>query len=648
MIKIISEEISKLIIEESNIYLINTYIDDKKYSIDFIHNNEEIYVYYNSISTNLKIYEINNEIYFKFDDFKYNNMNYSSLLELKTLEDQKTHLILKESSGQFLYEKYINNLIIDINYILDISKICFLFMDFEYMFSYNRKMKKIALKVLNNDNNQTPINFMCENETNEIKDNIQIINVETCNGSFFMSGNNSLIYFYLPLTINESNIVIEGEDNFELSNIYQFFFIPKKNDFNSINFLLTLDNKDDNNPIFFTYYIEYGIIPYSRNIEKKSIVIKNETNIILPNYSNYSKEDEKYFIFFNFNTTLSKLNAKVTYENIIYIDDQTYLILKSGINTIIFRRNIDYYLNLTKFNRNKNTNNSFYSIYRNEKIIEKNKINDTDNIIYIEESSYNENKKIKIENEDDIILFISEERFKDFSLILYEKNFDIKQKENNLIIKFNTTNYNSKLEYQIALIDGEDNIDPMTIHKKFYENNFIYKNTIYSTGIEPIETNFTLKQDTFNYNKNYTIIMYGKDIYGNNINYFYMEPKTLFISLPNNTNINDSTSNNTNIDENTNDYKGTTITEESTKTIDELSDTSNTEETDTGFEPRNNFYFPKKKKNEGKINAMIIVFSLLGVVIILGLSIALSRFYKKKNNKILNKSNSQVNLKINK
>lgn len=155
-------------------------------------------------------------------------------------------------------------------------------------------------------------------------------------------------------------------------------------------------------------------------------MIKNETNIILPNYSNYSKENESYFLFFRFNTTISKLNANVTYENIIYIEDQKYLILKSGINIIIFRRNIDYYLNLTKFNKNKNTN-SFYSIYKNEKIIEKNKINDTGNIIYFEESSYNENKKIKIENEDDILLFISEERFKDFSFISYEKNIDIEQ-----------------------------------------------------------------------------------------------------------------------------------------------------------------------------------------------------------------------------
>ena len=104
-----------------------------------------------------------------------------------------------------------------------------------------------------------------------------------------------------------------------------------------------------------------------------------------------------------------------------------------------------------------------------------------------------------------------------------------------MIIIFNTTNYKSKLEYQVALIDEENNLEPTSIHKKFYENNLIYKKTIYSTGIEPIETNFTLKQDTFNYNKNYTIIVYGKDISGNNFNYFYMEPKTLFINRPNKT-----------------------------------------------------------------------------------------------------------------
>ena len=70
-------------------------------------------------------------------------------------------------------------------------------------------------------------------------------------------------------------------------------------------------------------------------------ILKNETNIIIPNYSNYSKEKEKYFIFFKF-----KLNAKVIYENIIYLEDQTSLILRSGIHTIKFLNDIDHYINL--------------------------------------------------------------------------------------------------------------------------------------------------------------------------------------------------------------------------------------------------------------------------------------------------------------
>jgi len=530
MIKIIPEEVSKYINEESSTYFGNTFIDDKKYSIEFIHTNEELYAFYNTISTNLKIYELNNGSYFQLEDIINNNINnYSLLLGLKTLEEKKTHIIFKEASGPFLYEKYINNLIIDLNYILDISKICYLLMDFEYNFSYNKKMKKILLKVLNNENKQTSIKIKCENEVIEVKDNIHLLNVEKCNGTFLMSGNNSLIYFYLPLTLNDSNTVIENKDNFELLNIAQFFFVPTKNDFNSINFLLTLDYKPNNYPVYITYYIEYGTIPYSRNIQKKHILITNETNIIIPNYSNFSKGNEKYFLFFKFNTTISKLNSKIVYENIIYLDDQLYLFLKSGIHTIKFTRDIDYYLNLTKFNKNKD--NSFYIIYKNERNVEKQKISDSGNIIYIPEPSYNENIKLKIENEDDVFLCVSSENFQDFSSITYNTNLDIEQIENILIIKFNSTNYNSKLEYQIALIDEEDNLDPISIHKKFLDNDLIYKNIIYSIGNEQIEANISLKNN-FIYNKNYTVIGYGKDIYGEIFNYFYFVPKTFFIIEP--------------------------------------------------------------------------------------------------------------------
>ena len=123
-----------------------------------------------------------------------------------------------------------------------------------------------------------------------------------------------------------------------------------------------------------------------------------------------------------------------------------------------------------------------------------------------------------------------------------------------------------------------------------------------------------------------------------------MEPKTLFINSPNNTNINDNTNNIiidpivTNIEESSDDK------EETNKITNEPSDTNNIEKDD---KPKNTFYFPKNKSNEGKINAIIIVFSTLGCVIILGLIIALSLYCQKKNNNIIiNNSNSEINLRI--
>ena len=248
-------------------------------------------------------------------------------------------------------------------------------------FTYNKRVNKILIKLLNNDNEYKPLYFICKNELIEINNTIKELNVERCNGSFVMSGNNSLIYFYLPLVLNDSYSIIEENENFELSNINQFFFVPKRNDFNSIKFILTLENKPINYPIFFIYYIEYGIIPYSRNIDKNEIYIRNETNIIIPNYSKYTKENEKDFLFFNFNTTISKIKMKVTYENIIYLEDQTYIFLKPGINIIKFKNNIDHYLNITKFNNNTKTQ---YSLYKNELLIEKYEINNIYKIIYVE------------------------------------------------------------------------------------------------------------------------------------------------------------------------------------------------------------------------------------------------------------------------
>ena len=543
MIKLISEELTKYINEGSSLNFDNSIIENKKFNLDFIYPNEQTNIFYNPISTDLKIFEINNGGNLQLDDLISNKFNYSLLFGMKSLEGQKTHMILQKSSNVLLYEKFIDNSIMNLNFNLYKSKICYLFINFEYKFSYNRKCKKILIKVLNTNDTtyqirNAPLYFYCNNQLSIINNNVEILNVTNCNGTFIMAGYNTLIYFYIPYTIKDSYDIIENKDNFELKNIYHFFFIPKKNRFNSINILLEIENKDTIDPAFLHYYIDYGIIPYSRNIEKRQIIFKKEVNLVIPNYANISKDNETYFIYFRFNTTLSKLNAKISYENIIYLEDQTYIIIEPGINIIKFSRNIDHYLNLTKFNINKEGTSS-YTIYKDEKAMEHNIINDTNNIIYIKRPIYRENIKLKIENDVKILVRVSPEKFEDFSIISYDTNVDIRQIENILSVKFNTTNYKSRLEYQIALIEKEENIDPLIIHQKFYDNNLIYKNTIYSPGKESIETNISLLNNTNNfiYDKNYTLIAYGKDYFGDSINYFYMKPASLYISDPKNPSI---------------------------------------------------------------------------------------------------------------
>ena len=130
-IKLISEYESKYLNEESGSYFSNfgnTFIDDKKYSIDFIHCSEEVYSFYNSNSTNLKIYEINDATF--FDNISNNYLNYSLLpMGENILEEKKTYMILKESSSAFLYEKYFTDLTLNLNNnILDYQKIYYLFL----------------------------------------------------------------------------------------------------------------------------------------------------------------------------------------------------------------------------------------------------------------------------------------------------------------------------------------------------------------------------------------------------------------------------------------------------------------------------------------------------------------------------------------
>ena len=141
-----------------------------------------------------------------------------------------------------------------------------------------------------------------------------------------------------------------------------------------------------------------------------------------------------------------------------------------------------------------------------------------------------------------------------------------------------------------------------------------------------------------------------------------MEPKTLFISAPNNKNINDGTTaleqtyitnetnepNITTTDESTNINKPEESSIEkssSDKPIVEPSISIPDKVTDEEKNETNQIH--NKKKSEGNKKTLIIVFSILGGIIIIGASIVLIIYCKMKRNKAVNKDepNTIMNLK---
>ena len=234
----------------------------------------------------------------------------------------------------------------------------------------------------------------------------------------------------------------------------------------------------------------------------------------------------------------------------------------------------------------------------------------------------------------------------------------------------------------------------------------IYKTTLYSAGNEPIETNISLaNNNNITYDKNYTIIVYGKDFYGNSLNYFYMEPETLFItdpskpqsieptnSITNNvknsenpiiapqatntikeTNIIESKTNNlnqeTNVVSNNIESNNTKpIVEPTSKTTTESSETKPNIESTTDKEPKGtinpeentqkeirepsntliekesdkseSIHVIKPTENDSKKKTLIIVFSILGCIIVIGGVIGMAIYLKKQS---LNAINNNVN-----
>ena len=301
----------------------------------------------------------------------------------------------------------------------------------------------------------------------------------------------------------------------------------------------------------------------------------------------------------------------------------------SGINILQLDDRQNYYIYIIKSNE---LDFIRYSIYRNDfsNDQEQNIVLNSENI-YINSTSYDENIKLKIENEGNILSLLSSGLFYDFDGISYDTKIYIDNDENVLNIKFNTTNYESKIEYYIIITENMDNntknITKYLYHKIINNKSFIYKNIINSVGIEPIVIKLNI-DEFFSYDIPYIIYILGKENFGETFHYIYYEPKEFNFSL--NENVEESEVEiEVEIEEKNDESTDEKICEEGEKKTDEESETLaeeqgndeiNDDEINETSEDKNHKN-PKKNNSDNNVGLIVgIIFGIIGFTSIIFIS----------------------------
>ena len=535
-IKLIPEKIGKYIDFNLPTTNWNIFTQNKEWVIEYIYPTDSDILFYennNDINNDMEIYQLDLNSKFNLDHFinkkfdNYKNISFGKIIEL---EPYNSYIFLKRCKNQCIYTKY-GNQIYEFEHSLEESKIIYLFKDFEYNINYNESIRKIKIKKLNNYN--TIIEVYCQDIIIQISNNEQIINVEKCKGEFSIKGNNSLIYLYIPVSLNDDIASFKKIKSFTLNNINEFIFIPNENQLNSINLLFTNPNYLSNSKsISFLYFINHNTVPYSRIISRHYIELKESIGISLPNYKQNNINNEEYFIYFIFLEIISNIEVTVNYENIISLpESDNSMIIPSGTNIIQLEKLQDYYINIITDDSTYSKKNIKYTIIRNGIINEEEKdITLDSDTIYFNRTSNDKNIKIKVEGNENMFVAISSESFDDFSMITYDKSILVNQIENILNIKFNTTEYESNIEYNIAIIeDNNINIRNMQSlsHYSYHEitnNNDSLINLLYSSaGIEPISIELNV-DEYFSDNTSCIILVLGKQNFEGSYNYLYYDP----------------------------------------------------------------------------------------------------------------------------
>ena len=319
-ISMLSENYNKIIntnyfMSESEKTFLYTTENNMGEKIEIIpHGNRKIF-YYNLLAGRMDIYEIK-DINEKEEITTLLNKNDSfvGLIELKN----QTKILKFVINSYSLYEIFYQNYEKNHHFIGKNSKLLYFSKYIKYKVFKIYNGTKIGIKLLS-PNSELTLNYNNQNLNNNtskltMKNTfIELQNIDNIE----IEGNNSLVYFFIPLT-NKSNYLISYSQSKKLENINEIFIVPEKTNHDMINLVITIDkSNDDNDNISLLYFVDYNIIPYSRNkkdLMKKIILkkgIKDSISIhnFLKNDNSKHLNNETLYIFL-----FCKKNISLTYE----------------------------------------------------------------------------------------------------------------------------------------------------------------------------------------------------------------------------------------------------------------------------------------------------------------------------------------------
>ena len=512
-----------LIGESEKTYLYMSNIGEK---IEMISGGNKKKLFCNLISGNIDFYEMldlsENKTLKKF--------NYTGL---KMLNNQT--LVLKLVINSYsIYEIFYQNYEKNSHFIGTSSKIIFFSKFVKYNIFSTHEDTKLGIKLLNQDS-QLTLKFKEEkiilNSKNAFIEMDYIDEIE-------IEGNDSLVYFLVPLT-NNSDYIISNSKSKDFKNIKDIFIVPEKTNHDIINLIITVTESDIDDIILY-YLVDYNIIPFSRNkidlMTKITLKKKKKQFILINNFLKNDKMEhfpnETFFIYLSFENNVS-ISYELKYSNYHILQENNQILISPGLNKIYIGYENDNYLKFDKCGEQ----NIYLSIYQNEEINRRNIIiSEKNDLISCTKNGKDGYLSIEVNSEENFLISLSHQNMSTFDNIIY--NYDIElsidENEKNVVINYYPISNFPQIEYHIFIINQTyyNNLTDHCFINKYINDIYIKKYMFLSNGEEEMfsqHLNITNTSE-IKCNEVYSFLIIAKEVIIDYPNYHYYNPKNFLIN----------------------------------------------------------------------------------------------------------------------